>query len=123
MPARKKKTPAPIATTLKRSTTTLIGHPRIGVRILRRRDAVDESGGSESGEQRKPKRDILDPARARGGGDQKERTNSPGADELRRHHAIGVARAAQDAHEPDGDREQDHARSREKKLSQRRSPG
>ncbi len=47
----------------------------------------------------------------------------PGADELRRHQAIGVAWAAQDAHEPDSDGEEDRARSREKELSHRRTPG
>ena len=61
---------------------------------LRRRGAVDEGGGSEGREQRKPKRNIFDPLRARGPGDEKQCTDSPGADELRRHQAIGVARAA-----------------------------
>ena len=40
------------------------------------------------------KRNILDSARAGRGGDQEERANPPGADELRRHHAIGVPRPA-----------------------------
>ena len=45
--------------------------------VLRGRGAVDEGGGSEGGEQRKPKGDILDPARARRRGNQKQRTRCP----------------------------------------------
>ena len=90
---------------------------------LRRRGAVDEGGGSKGREQRKPEGDILDPMRACGRGNQEERTNSPRADELRRHQAIGVAGAAQDAHEADSHGEEDHAGSREKELSHRRTPG
>ena len=37
--------------------------------------------------------------------------------------AIGVAGAAQDAHEPDSHGEEDDARGREKKISHRRTPG
>ena len=88
---------------------------------LRRRGAVDEGGGSEGRKQRKPKRDILDPMRACGRSNQEQRTNSPGADELRRHQAIGVAGAAQDAHEPDSHGEEDDTRGREKELSHRRT--
>ena len=90
---------------------------------LRRRGAVDEGGGSEGREQRKPKRNIFDPLRARGPGDEKQRTDSPGADELRRHQAIGVAWAAQNAHEPDSHGEKDDARGGEKELSHRRPSG
>jgi hypothetical protein len=61
--------------------------------------------------------------RACGGGDEKQCADSPGADELRRHQAIGVARATQDAHEPDRHGEEDDARGREKELSHRRTPG
>jgi hypothetical protein len=87
--------------------------------LLRGRGAVDEGGGGESSEQRKSECDIPDPARACGRSDQEERTDSPGSDELRRHHAIGVARAAQDAYEPDSHREEDWARRRKKKISHR----
>ena len=93
------------------------------VRILDGRTAVHEGGGGEGREQRKPEGDILDPARAGRRGDQQERTNSPSADELSRHQAIGVARAAEDAHQPYRHSKQDDARRREKKISQSRPPG
>jgi hypothetical protein len=88
---------------------------------LSRRDAVDEGGGSEGREQRKPEGYVLDPMRARGRGNQEERSDSPGADELRRHQAIGVAWTAQYAHEPDSHGEEDDTRGREKELSHRRT--
>jgi hypothetical protein len=53
---------------------------------------------------------------------EKQRPDSAGPNELRRHHPIGVAWPAQDAHEPDSHREQDDASGREKELSQCRSP-
>jgi len=45
------------------------------------------------------------------------------ADELRRHHAVGVAGSAQDAHETYRDGEEDRARRRKKKITHRRPPG
>jgi hypothetical protein len=92
------------------------------VKILRWRGAVDEGGGGEGGEQRKSERDILDSMAARSRGDEKQRTDPPGADELRRHHAIGVAWSTQNPHEPNGDRQKDHASRGEKKISQCRPP-
>jgi hypothetical protein len=61
--------------------------------------------------------------RARGHSNQEQRSDSPGANKLRRHQAIGVARATEDADEPDGHSEEDDARGREKELSHRRTPG
>jgi hypothetical protein len=60
-------------------------------RSLRRRGAVDEGGRRESGEQRKPKGDILDPVRPCGHSDQEQRSDPPSAYELGRHQTIGVA--------------------------------
>ncbi len=93
------------------------------MRSLRRRGAFDEGGGSEGREQRKPERNIFDPARAGRRSDEKQRADPPGADELRGHQAIGVAWTAQDTHEPDSDGQEDDARGREKKISHRRTPG
>jgi hypothetical protein len=81
--------------------------------------AADRRLRQQGRKQRKPKSDILDPMRACGRSNQEERTNAPGADELRRHQAIGVAGAAQDAHEPDSHGEEDDTRGREKELSHR----
>ena len=99
------------------------GDAHSGSSRFRRRGAVDEGDGGEGGEQRQAQGDILDPAHAGRRGDQQERGDAAGADELRRHHAIDVARPAQDAHEPDRHGEQDDARGREQELSHRRSPG
>jgi hypothetical protein len=93
------------------------------MRLFRGRGAIDEGGGGEGGKDRKPEGDILDSARACRCGDQEERGDSSGPEELRRHHAIGVARPAQDTHETDRHGEEDRPCRREEKISHRRPPG
>ena len=93
------------------------------IRRLRRRGAHHEGGGGEGCKKGKPQGDIVDPTYAYGRSDKEERSNSAGAEKLRRHHPVRVARSAQDADQTDSHCEKDGARRREEKFSHGRRPG
>ena len=82
---------------------------------------LDERNGGEGGEERERQRDVDRRGHAGHRAEQQQRRDAAGSDQLRRHHAVGVARTAQDADQPQRQHRQDEAEGSRQELSHRPS--
>ena len=112
MPAKKKNTPAPIASEAEKvEREAHRSSARSG--LARSGRSGDEGDRGEAREQRKPERDVLDARDLGRRGGQEQRGDAAGAEELDGHHPVDLARAVKHADEAGGDRHQDESRGGE----------